>query len=273
MTEKFALVRAALAPVYEEPAMPAPQISQAVLGERLTPLERKDKWIRVVQEDGYEGWVHEGYLMFGEREWAEAWERGTSGQPAVSLGAELLDEEGRVFARLPWGARVVRFSGEQYELPDGRRGTIGGGEVISTDRLADYFPARGESITRTARRWMGAPYLWGGVTPGGVDCSGLVQAVMWLHGIALPRDSYMQAEKGVDIEVAEDFSNLSAGDLLFFSENPPKANHIAMSLGGSMIIHSALTNGGVNINDMTGDLPLERVLRTVFFRARRVLPD
>src|SRR5207253_5968456 len=102
MTEQYALVRAALAPVYEEPAMPAPQISQAVLGERLMPLETKDKWVRIVQEDGYEGWVHEGYLMFGDREWAEAWERGSTGQPVVSLGAELLDEEGRAFARLPW---------------------------------------------------------------------------------------------------------------------------------------------------------------------------
>src|SRR5690606_31476654 len=84
-------------------------------------------------------------------EWAERWERGSYGEPVVSLGAELVDEEGNALARLPWGARVLRF-GSTYELPDGRRGTVGSGEVVGVDRLADRFPARGESIARAPPR-------------------------------------------------------------------------------------------------------------------------
>ena len=271
--DSHALVRAALAPIYGDPALPAPQITQALLGERVDPLARSGAWVRVRLEDGYIGWVHSGYLQFGSSDWAHAWERASHGRPVVSLGAELMDDTASVFARLPWGARVVRLGPELYELPDGRRGVIGAGEVVDVDRLADWFPARGDSVTRTARRWIGAPYLWGGVTTSGVDCSGLVQAVFWLHGVALPRDSDQQSRTGEEIEVADDFSNLNPGDLLYFSETPARVSHVAISLGGPQIVHSALTNGGVELNDLSGDRDLEVRLRSLFTIARRVLPD
>ena len=268
-----ALVRAATAPVYEDPALPAPQITQAVLGTRLELLIRSDVWCRVRLEDGYLGWVHQGYLQFGGEDWAYSWERSTRGEPAISLGAELVDEAGRVFARLPWGARCVRFSSEQYELPDGRRGAIGGGEVVPVDRITDWFPPRGDSVSRTARRWIGAPYLWGGVTTSGVDCSGLVQAVFWLHGVALPRDSDQQSHMGDEIDPGAGFGDLKPGDLIFFSETGTRVTHVAISMGGPHIVHSALTNGGVDVNNLAGDLEYEARLRSVFTRARRVLPD
>lgn len=267
-----AVVRAALAPVYGDPALPAPQITQAVLGQRVEPLARAGAWCRIRLEDGYIGWVHFGYLQFCDRDWAYAWERAAHGEPVVSLGADLIDEDGTVFARLPWGARVVRFSQEQYELPDGRRGSIGNGEIVAVDRLADRFPARGDSVTRSARRWVGAPYLWGGVSQSGVDCSGLVQAVFWLHGVALPRDSDMQSTTGQEIDPGAGYANLNPGDLVFFSETT-RVSHVAISLGGAHIVHSALTNGGVELNDLNGDAELEVRLRGLFTCARRVLPD
>jgi cell wall-associated NlpC family hydrolase len=177
-----------------------------------------------------------------------------------------------VFARLPWGARVARLSQEQYELPDGRCGAVAAGELVAVDRLADRFPARGDSVTRTARRWLGAPYLWGGITPTGVDCSGLAQVVFWLHGIALPRDSDQQSRVGEQIDPADDFANMNAGDLVFFSDTGERVSHVAISLGGSHIVHSALTNGGVDINDLKGDQELELRLRSTLVKARRVLP-
>lgn len=272
-SDVYVLVRAAIAPVYGDPALPAPQISQAVLGTRLDLLNRVGDWCRVRLEDGYIGWVHKGYLQIGGEDWAYSWERGSRGEPAVSLGCELIDDTGRVFARLPWGARCVRFSAEQYELPDGRRGTISAGEVVAVDRIADWFPPRGDSVSRTARRWIGAPYLWGGVTTAGVDCSGLVQAVFWLHGVALPRDSDQQSHRGDEIDPGRNFENLNPGDLVFFSETPARVSHVAIALGGTHIVHSALTNGGVDVNDLAGDLELEARMRSQFTRARRVLPD
>lgn len=266
------VVRAAIAPVYLDPALPAAQISQLVLGMRFDLLARSGDWLRVRGEDGYLGWIHEGYVQLGEREWAEQWERGTHGEPVVSLGAELIDEDGNALVRLPWGARVLRF-GSSYELPDERRGSISTGEIIDVDRLADRFPARGDSIARTARRWHGTPYLWGGVTMSGADCSGYAQAVMWMHGIALPRDSDLQARVGVHIEPGPDFKDVRPGDLLFFAEHSARVSHVAISLGGPWIIHSALGNGGVAVNSLTGDLEFEKRLKRLFTEVRRLLPD
>ena len=165
------------------------------------------------------------------------------------------------------------FSPDRYALIDGRAGLLSNGEVVSVDRLFDRFPPRGDSVTRTARRWLGVPYLWGGVTMAGADCSGLSQAVLWMHGVALPRDSDLQALVGSPLEVPSDFSILKPGDLLYFSEAPERVSHVAISLGANAIIHSSLTNGGVACNDLLGETEFERRLRAVFTSARRLLPD
>jgi hypothetical protein len=271
--DQHALVRAPVAPMYEEPRVPAPQITQLVLGARVDLLSRQGVWWRLRAEDGYIGWMHAGYLEPGSEEWAHSWERGTAGTPVVSLGADLLNDDGDVIARLPWGARLFRTSHDTFKLSDGRAGKIAGGEVVGVDRLFDRFPPLGESVTRTARRWVGAPYLWGGVTMAGVDCSGLTQAVLWMHGVGLPRDSDLQARVGVNVETAANFSALRPGDLLYFSEAPERISHVAISLGGSGIVHSSLTNGEVATNDLLGASAFEQRLRSVFTSARRLLPD
>jgi gamma-D-glutamyl-L-lysine dipeptidyl-peptidase len=267
-----ALVRAPIVPVYRRPTMNSSQVTQYVLGSRVTLLSRRDRFFRVRGEDAHVGWVHRGYIARGEPEWALVWERGEQGEPVVSLGAEVHDQEDRVFARLPWGARVLQQGGGRILLPDGRSGHLAAGEVVAVDRLLDRFPPRGESVIRTARRWLGAPYLWGGVTPHGVDCSGLVQSVYWIHGVAMPRDSDMQVRVGSEIDPGDGFQKLRAGDLLFFSESR-RVDHVAMSLGGSHIIHASASNGSVDLNDMAGELDVEAFLRGIFTHARRLLAD
>lgn len=267
-----ALVRASVAPAYRRPTMNSTLLTQYLLGARLTLLSRRGRHWRVRGEDGHVGWVHTGYLIRGELDWALAWERAEGGDPVVSLGAQLQDEADRVFARLPWGARVIQQAGGRILLPDGRTGRLGSGELVPADRLKDRFPPRGESVTRTARRWLGVHYLWGGVTPKGVDCSGLVQSVYWIHGVALPRDSDMQSQVGAEVSVGPDWSGLRPGDLLFFAERG-RVNHVALSLGGAHIIHASASNGGVDMNDLGGERELEQRLRTVFSGARRLLPD
>jgi gamma-D-glutamyl-L-lysine dipeptidyl-peptidase len=272
-SEWFAVARAAIVPVYSEPRLPSPQISEVVLGVRIDVLERRDQWLRIRGEDGYLGWVHSGYVQPGPAEWAHGWERGTAGEPVVSLGADLVDEAGRVVGRAPWGARLIRRSSTEYELPDGARAKVAAGEVVDVDRLSDRFPPRGESVVRTARRWLGAPYLWGGVTLSGVDCSGFTQAVYWMHGIALPRDSDLQSGVGARVDSGDAFETLRAGDLLFFAEGGDRITHVAISLGGPEVIHAAITNGGVAVNGLTGSQPLEERLRGTFRHASRLLPD
>jgi cell wall-associated NlpC family hydrolase len=94
-----------------------------------------------------------------------------------------------------------------------------------------------------------------------------------MHGVALPRDSDLQARIGETVSAGDDFSGLHAGDLAFFAENGERVSHVAICLGGPHIIHSALGNGGVEVNDLTGDLEFEKRLRSLYTHARRLLPD
>ncbi len=270
--DSWAVVRAALAPMLAAPDIRATQVTQCLLGSRLELLRAAGRWFRVRGEDGYLGWVNRGYLAPGDEGWAHAWQAAAGGYPAVSLGADLVNAAGDRVLRLPWGARVARDGGRRCLLPDGGSALLGVGELVPEADLPERFPTRGDAILDTARRWLGAPYVWGGVTPAGVDCSGFVQAVFRLHGVPLPRDAELQTGAGERIDTGAAFERLRPGDLLFFTEVPGRITHVAISAGGAGLVHSALSNGGVASNDLGGGGELQPALRRMFVEARRVLP-
>lgn len=270
-SEVWAVVRAGVAPVLGAPDIRSTQVSQVVLGARLELLMPTGRWYRVRGEDGYLGWVNRGYIAPGEEEWAHAWEAAAGGFPAVSLGAELIGDDGETMVRLPWGARVAHDGERRCVLPDGREGWLRWGELVPHADLPERFPSAGEAIVESAHRWTGAPYLWGGVTMAGVDCSGFVQAVFRMHGVPIPRDSGLQVLAGSRVDPGRNFQKLRPADLLFFTEVPGRITHVAMSTGGPGVIHSALSNGGVAENDLMGGGELQPALRRMFVEARRVL--
>lgn len=265
-----AIVTAAIAPMLAGPAVADAHISQALLGHRLLVLRRHGRWLQCRAEDGYLGWVHLGYLKTVDEATARAWEIGTGGVSCFSLGGRAFEVDGEVRARIPWGARVTLSENGEVILPDGAMHSVTG-DLVALAELEARFPAEGDAIVETAARWMGSPYLWGGTTPAGVDCSGLAQAVYRTHGIELPRDSDQQALAGEHVEPGGEFENLKPGDLLFFAETPERISHVTISTGGPGIIHSSLGNGGVRRNVLTGDLRYERELREIFVCARRFL--
>jgi hypothetical protein len=265
-----AIVRSALAPVRSQPSNQAEQVSEEPLGSVLAVIEKTDEWAFCRGEDGYEGWVNQGALILRDSEEAEVWWDDTGGKPALSLDAVVIDDAGHQLVRLPWGARVA-VSGGVTRLPDGRSGRFGEGRWVAWEELSAAYPQEGPAVIATAIEWLGVPYVWGGRTRWGADCSGLVQAVYRVHGFVLPRDSYQQAEIGEPIDTGSNYEGVDPGDLLFFrGRESPKVVHVALSLGGSVILHAAEAAGSVTQGDLSGESDLETSLAKRLAGVRRL---
>ena len=256
-----AIVTAALAPLLAEPRVAAPRVSEGLHGEVLDVLERREEWLRVRAPDGYVAWINGGYVATGPTDWAEDWtERAT----ARALSADILTTEGR--RRLPTGARLALRRGV-VELADGQRGAVAAGNVRREQELR--VEARHLALPELAQKWYaGAPYLWGGRTEWGIDCSGLVQAVYGARGIALPRDSDQQFVQGNEIAMSATGTGYEAGDLLFFAERG-RVSHVALWAGAGRVVHAALSRGGVAGDHLFGDEPRMVRMRESLVGVRR----
>jgi cell wall-associated NlpC family hydrolase len=257
-----AVVTAALAPLLREPQLTAPRVSEALHGETVDVLERRDEWLRVKAADGYIAWLAAGYVATGPVDWAADWrERAT----ARSLSADIVTADGR--RRLPTGGRVALKRGV-VELADGQRGAVAAGSVRRDQELR--VEARHLALPELAQKWYGgAPYLWGGRTEWGIDCSGLVQAVYAARGIALPRDSDQQFGQGREVPIRDAGAGYEAGDLLFFADRG-RVSHVALWAGAGRIVHAALSRGGVGGDHLFDEEPRMRRLRESLVGVRRL---
>jgi len=258
-----AVVTAAVAPLLRQPAVNAPRVSEALHGEPLALLQRREDWLRVRGGDGYLGWTHAGYVTIGSTDWLEDW---LARATARSVGCELELQGARL--RLPIGARLAVRRDGAVEAADGRLARVAGGIVRSQVEL--HAEARLIAPPELARRWFGgAPYLWGGRTEWGVDCSGLAQSIYAARGVALPRDSDQQFGVGVEVPLASVGAGYHAGDLLFFAENG-RVGHVALWAGAGRIVHATLSRGGVVTEELFGDVPRLRRLRDQLVGVRRM---
>ena len=228
------------------PDYDAEMVSQALLGTPVHILQITDKngWPQVQTPDTYTGWVHKDAITLLSFEQYHAWNAAPKIVITALTGVVRAEasERAATVSDVVAGDRL-RDLGRQGRywrvgFPDGRIGYLDrklGQQEAKWRASIDRSP---EAILATARSMNGFPYLWAGMSPKGMDCSGFVRAVLFMHDIIIPRDAGPQSRTGERIMGTED---LQPGDLVFFGRKDtaaPKVSHVGFYLGDGKFIHS-----------------------------------
>lgn len=229
----YAICTVAAAALRKEPSHRSEMTSQLLFGETAQVLEEKEEWRKIKGTyDGYEGWLTHHLI-----EPIKA-EKATAPYTFVSTGlmnpATLPDQ----LVNLPMGSSLTGLDEETRLLWDGRHKYHGTYRNTLT-------PANEELLWHTVQPWMNAPYLWGGRTFMGVDCSGFVQVVFKVLGIPLKRDAWQQATQGLPVA---DVALTITGDVAFFNNQEGKITHVGIVLNGDKIMHAS---GKVRVDTLT----------------------
>ncbi len=235
------------------------QISQAIMGDAVQILEEAGEYARVRGRDEYEGWALSSQLRLCEE--AEGFLRryGSTSEVTnvIEAFADIFSAEREQVTRIVFGTplkvpnNVPAGAGfVKAQLPNGVECQV------SALRLWPlHITERTNFLDSVARRFVGTPYLWGGTTPFGFDCSGLVQRVYSSAGITLPRDAYQQAVSPLGETVPEG-EPLRPGDLVFFlgARDPHNRGitHVGMMIDATRMIH-AHGRTGVTIEPLNGE--------------------
>jgi hypothetical protein len=207
-------------------------------------------WFLIQAPDGYVAWVEGGSIVRCSREQVDAWNRG----PLLVLTAF----EDRILERPQADAQPVsdvvmcdrlKKTGEEgdwyrVELPDGRAGYLPKKAAQDFDTWKQARRPTADNIERTALGFVGRPYLWGGYSSKGFDCSGFTEQVFYINGIDLVHSAAAQARLGVPVPLDNDLSQLRKGDLLFFGRRarggrPERITHVGIYLGDKLFIQSS----------------------------------
>jgi hypothetical protein len=244
-----ARIASPIAPMHAEPRVASQQVSQQLAGHDVDAMDLEGDWIRARGEDGYEGWVHTGFL--------ERVPDDPSDGRLISLGC-VTECDGASRRTLPLRS-ILRLDERVLD-----------GDAVSRAEARKLFPPDAAAIAASARElFRGTSYIWGGVTPWGADCSGLVQSTFALHGRILPRDAWQQAEHGARVD--GDLDALEAGDLLFFTDREDrKITHVGIAQGPNEMVHLSLGRGGYAREDLRSSEGYVAKLRERFLFAKRI---
>jgi hypothetical protein len=265
----------------EEPDHKAELGTQILMGRVVRVWKGTRHWFYVQSQDGYLSWIESGSFVFCTKKQADTW----TNAPLLIVTAfdervvEKPDADSESVSDVVMGDLVKR-TGERkdwflVELPDGRAG------FLPKRAAQDYKPwtksrnPTADNIAKTARMFLGRPYLWGGNSPKGLDCSGFCKLTYLMNGIELNRNASEQVRQGTEVPLDSEFSKLKKGDLLFFGwgrsyDGPEWVTHVAIYLGNKSFIQSAER---VKISSLNPAAPNydEHHARSLL-HARRILP-
>jgi gamma-D-glutamyl-L-lysine dipeptidyl-peptidase len=266
----------------EQPNHTAELGAQVLMGHPVRILKRAGGWYLAQTAERYLVYIEGGAFVRRTQEQLDAWNRA----PRLMVTAledrilEAPQADAQPVSDVVAGC-IVRNAGEhgewyRVELPDGRAGFLQKVAAMDYEAWRQSRRPSGENIEQTARLLLGRPYLWGGNSPKGVDCSGFTQWTFFMNGMSLLRNASHQATQGTDVPLDANYSRLRKGDLLFFGARasqgrPQRVTHVGIYIGDKLFIHSG---GRVRINSLDSSSPLADAHRIrTLLHARRVLPE
>ena len=268
LEKPWAIVKLAIASLRTDGRHAAEMATQAIMGMPVKVLEKKGDWYRVQTPDNYISYCPGNSLqLVGERE-MKAW-RSAQRYIVTSYQSQMVAKPGsdETVSDLVLG-NILEYKGKsgkwiKLSTPDGREGYVAQTDVQEFAQWAQQKPDM-KLVEKTARRMMGAGYLWGGTSTKVTDCSGLAKVSYFANAIILQRDASQQALTGKKI-AADDWKQARLGDLVFFGSKSGRVTHVGIYLRGGQYIHCS---GRVKINSV--DPKASDYLTTPFLSISRI---
>ena len=254
----YGLVEVSVCNIRYSPKHAGELASQALMGTPVRILEKEDNgWLLIQTPDQYISWVDRGAITMMNKEGMDRWKAVPKVIYTRFYGSAYSepDEESATVSDLVAGCMmeliIEKEDFYQVLFADQRIGFVSKKESNIYNNWLTKISVSEESLIKTSKQLMGVPYLWGGTSFKGVDCSGFTKTIYFLNGIVLPRDASQQVMIGETIDKTGNWANLKPGDLLFFGDKREDGServiHVAMWLGNGEFIHAS---DKVRVNSM-----------------------
>ena len=216
-------------PCRKEASNVSEMVTQLLFGEHYSVIDQTETWLKIVSAyDKYECWINiKQHTKISETTFKLL--ESQSSVLTTDLTQNITNKSSKLFFPILMGSTLPGYSGKEGKIEDFVFDFSGKTTISSVKKTT-------EELLATAKLFLNAPYLWGGKTIFGIDCSGFTQLVYKLNGYKLPRDAWQQAEQGTPLSFVEE---AQPGDLAFFDNEEGKIVHVGIILSQTEIIHAS----------------------------------
>ncbi|PQJ78655.1 C40 family peptidase [Polaribacter porphyrae] len=279
---KYAIARNSVINIRSKPKHSAELGTQGLLGMPLKVLDKKGDFYRIQTPDKYISWVDKGGITKINKADFDNWNNRKKIIFTKNFGYVYADKtkDSKIISDITLGG-ILKFKGLskdffEVEYPDKRKGFVKREESLMYDSWLNKLNTSQENIEQVAKKMDGFPYLWGGTSSKGMDCSGFTKMVYLMNGYIIPRDASQQINAGKTVDKDLNFSDLQKGDLVFFgkkatAEKKQRVTHVGIWLGNDKMefIHAS---GNVHLSSMDATQPhYDEMNKNRYLGSRRYL--
>ena len=243
---KYGIINNSVANLRKNPLHSSELVSQTILGTGVSILKKEGEWYLIQTPDKYISWIDHGGIVPMSKEKYNNYFASDVGVFTRPYGFSYeTKKKNRVVSDLVLGSalKIVEVGSKhtKYKYPDGRIAWIENGLMnsISSIRGMNYSI---QNLLENAHSLIGVPYLWGGTSSKGFDCSGYTKSVYLMNGYILPRDASQQIKEGILVDDSRNWNLLETGDLMFFGyykDDKLRIDHVSIWLGDGYFIQSS----------------------------------